>query len=186
MVTIQVFVALILWVLHGHAVNGLAIIESNLENISNANHLEPILSNDKYPSFKLDNSYYKIHTDPQVWNDARKICNNEGGYLAILNTDLEARYLTSLINGLYPYSSLDDSIPNKYFIFIGFHDYFQNGEYVTIDGLNIEKSGFNNWSPGEPSSPGVENCGSIERNGLLNDYFCDAKSIFICEIPAKQ
>ncbi|XP_044743667.1 hemolymph lipopolysaccharide-binding protein-like [Chrysoperla carnea] len=186
MVTIRVFVTLILWLLKGHAVNGLAINETILETNSNATHLEPTSSNNNNLLLRLGNSCYKFHTDPQIWNEARKICISEGGYLAILNTDQEAQYLAALLNGLYPESSLDDSIPDKYWTFIGFHAYFQKGEYVTIDGLNIESSGFNHFSPGEPNNPGVENCGTIGRNGLLNDYFCDRKSIYICEIPAKQ
>ncbi|XP_044736403.1 hemolymph lipopolysaccharide-binding protein-like [Chrysoperla carnea] len=194
MLIFQVFVPFILWILHGDAVHIIndvnedsTINETNEENISNAKHLEPIVSIDHNRLPRLDNSFYKFHVDPQIWNDARNICNSEGGYLVILNSYEESQYITALLNGLYPESSIQDQGVDKTIAYIGFHDLFKTGEYVTIDGLNIERSGFTHWSPGEPSGPGRENCGSIKRkDGLLNDIFCDTKAVYICEIPVHK
>lgn len=32
---------------------------------------------------------HKLHTDAQPWNDARKVCDDEGGHLAIINSKEE-------------------------------------------------------------------------------------------------
>ncbi|KAG8237277.1 hypothetical protein J437_LFUL017473 [Ladona fulva] len=67
--------------------------------------------------------------------------------------------------------------------FVGFHDRFKEGEYVTIFGQPLNETGFTRWaSPDQPNNwGGAENCGSVHRNGGLNDGDCSSKIPFICE-----
>ncbi|XP_044740111.1 hemolymph lipopolysaccharide-binding protein-like [Chrysoperla carnea] len=112
-------------------------------------------------------------------DDARRMCNGEGGYLAIVNSPGEAEFLQTLMN-YYPISCISDA--DKLEAFIGIHDYFQAGRYVTIDGRNIEKSGYQYWNDGEPNNIGDERCGAIYRfNGRLNNLRCHDKHTYICE-----
>lgn len=89
-------------------------------------------------------SYYKFHTDIQTWAQARSICEAEGGYLAIINSEEEASLLVHLMRQ-YPIAILDPAITEKtYYVYIGFHDLFREGEWVTIDGMTMPV--FNNFS----------------------------------------
>lgn len=52
----------------------------------------------------------------------------------------------------------------------------------------MKEAGYDNWSTGyEGSAPqpdnenGNEHCGSMYRDGTLNDVNCDTKAMFICE-----
>ncbi|XP_044727977.1 macrophage mannose receptor 1-like [Chrysoperla carnea] len=130
-------------------------------------------------------SYYKFHTDIQTWAEARSICEAEGGYLTIINSQEEASFLVRLMSQ-YPLAVLDPAITEKeYFIFIGFHDWFRVGEWVTIDGKSLISSGYVHWKLGEPNNAGGwERCGSFYVNGGLNDLNCDFLQPFVCEIPA--
>ncbi|KAH9644682.1 hypothetical protein HF086_011851 [Spodoptera exigua] len=51
-----------------------------------------------------------------------------------------------------------------------------------FSGLTLTETGYNKFSPGEPSNstPG-EFCGSIYRSALLNDLWCERPAAFICE-----
>lgn len=40
---------------------------------------------------------HKLHTSAKSWNEARKICNEEGGHLAIINTLVEEKVSVVLI-----------------------------------------------------------------------------------------
>ncbi|XP_044740078.1 hemolymph lipopolysaccharide-binding protein-like [Chrysoperla carnea] len=58
------------------------------------------INNGYYHQFQ--GGYYKLHTTPQCWNNARSICDAEGAHLAIINSQSEANFLVNLMN---PYSS---------------------------------------------------------------------------------
>ncbi|XP_044737458.1 hemolymph lipopolysaccharide-binding protein-like [Chrysoperla carnea] len=134
-----------------------------------------------YISF--ENSFYKYHRDPQTWAKARQICEVEGGYLAIINSDDEASFLLGMM-AKYPADVLTD-VQSKDFVLLGFHDYFKDREFVTIDGKSMESSGYMHWAPGQPDNAGGnEHCGTLRRSGGLNDFPCETPSPFICEISA--
>ena len=41
---------------------------------------------------------------------------------------------------------------------------------------------YHTWANNEPNNDGGnENCGSLERSGLLNDFPCDIPAAFICQ-----
>jgi len=71
--------------------------------------------------------YYKIHSERKTWHEARKICAQEGGHLAIINSEEESNVLKSIF----------DPVATKLgvaFVLIGFHDLYYEGQYLTVFG----------------------------------------------------
>nr|CAD7585496.1 unnamed protein product [Timema genevievae] len=133
--------------------------------------------------------YYKLHAEAKKWDDARRACTEEGAHLAIVNSEEESKALQKLL----------ESEAKTSFALIGFHDLFTEGAFVTIfvlkcymtnfspTGQPLKDSGFYRWSSAkEPNNSGQEpgeDCGSIHKNGGLNDFNCNAHLPFICELP---
>lgn len=89
---------------------------------------------------KFQNSYYKFHKDSQTWAEARRSCEAEGGHLAILNSIEEEVFLIRLTRQ-YPPPVLNYVAYVNYF-YIGFHDMFEEGDFVTVDGTNHKAKDF--------------------------------------------
>lgn len=74
--------------------------------------------------------------------------------------------------------------------YLGIHDLYQEGEWVTIFGDSLYKTGYARWSDkwgGQPDNgSGKQNCGTLMRDGDLDDVACDVPFAFFCEIPAVQ
>ncbi|XP_046734948.1 hemolymph lipopolysaccharide-binding protein-like [Diprion similis] len=121
---------------------------------------------------------YKVHTRAVSWNDARMTCEEEGGYLAILNSIAEANAVTELLKKSPPITGA----LHTNFASIGFHDLYREGQHVTIHGQTLAKAGFTGWGDGQPDNlSGNENCGALFQSGKLNDVACDTLLGFICE-----
>lgn len=118
---------------------------------------------------------YSFHTTGKNWDEARRICDQEGGHLAIINSETEWRVL----HDLYALAPVINDVVTSDWAFIGFHDRFVEGEFLTIQGKPLESTGFTLWDSSEPS--GNEDCGSISRNGGLNDIYCSYRLAFFCE-----
>jgi hypothetical protein len=71
-----------------------------------------------------------MHTAAEKWDDARRICIQEGTHLLILNSGAEMDAVRS-IWARNP--NISGSIFPDY-IYVGGHDRFNEGEYVTILG----------------------------------------------------
>jgi len=71
--------------------------------------------------------YYKIHTVPKTWHEARQICAQERGHLAIINSEEESKVLQSIFAPVAAKLNVD-------WVFIGFHDLYNEGQYLTIFG----------------------------------------------------
>jgi hypothetical protein len=71
--------------------------------------------------------YYKIHSEPKAWYEARRICAKEGGHLAIINSEEESKVLQSI---LVPVATK----PPALWLFIGFHDLYNEGQYLSVFG----------------------------------------------------
>ncbi|XP_061707738.1 hemolymph lipopolysaccharide-binding protein-like [Cydia pomonella] len=127
-------------------------------------------------------SCYKFHHMTNTWRKALATCHAEGGHLAIINSDTESTVLKELYE-VHPDEVLVGASEYKH-AFIGFRKYEDN-EWATIYGEPLAEAGFTVWNKNEPSKTGyrgLELCGSIHRNGLLNDAPCEDTSAFICEI----
>jgi hypothetical protein len=85
--------------------------------------------------------YYKVHSEPNTWHEARRICALEGGHLAIINSEAESKVLQSIFA---PVAARLKVV----WAFIGFHDRYSEGQYLTIFGKHslsnsIERTEFN-------------------------------------------
>ncbi|XP_069694989.1 hemolymph lipopolysaccharide-binding protein-like isoform X1 [Periplaneta americana] len=135
------------------------------------------------PGYELHKGigYYKLHKDLKKWAEARQICQQEGGHLVIINSEEEDKVLQSM------FAPVAEQLKTQW-AFVGFHDLYTEGQYLTIFDEPLKSTGFYRWSsPVQPNNyngnathPG-EDCGSIHINGGLNDANCEAKIPFICE-----
>ncbi|CAH0719677.1 unnamed protein product, partial [Brenthis ino] len=122
---------------------------------------------------------YKFHAEAKSWVEAYEICFAEQAYLAIINSYAEARILADIFAN-YPSFTIHADHPNT--MSIGIIDWQHNRDWYTIHGESIKDAGYSSWSMGEPSnSDGDEYCGTIFRNGHLNDEPCSKRNVFICE-----
>nr|CAD7259886.1 unnamed protein product [Timema shepardi] len=124
--------------------------------------------------------YYKLHTELSPWEEARRVCAEEGAHLAVVNSKVEMDVILN-IWGRHP--NIMDSYLNS-FAHVGFHDLYTEGNYLTVLGDSLLSTGFVPWGTNEPNnvggSPG-EDCGSLLRDGKLNDINCDTKLAYFCE-----
>lgn len=70
--------------------------------------------------------------------------------------------------------------------YIGIHDYFEEGDWVTVLDDPLSSTGFNKWSDkwgGQPDNAGIQNCGVLVVDGDLDDVHCDQELSFFCELP---
>ncbi|PSN47172.1 hypothetical protein C0J52_14726 [Blattella germanica] len=121
---------------------------------------------------------YKIHNVKKNWTLAKEVCEHEGSHLMIINSEREVQSLDNLIE------NNNNSCDNKIF-WIGIHDQYLEGEYITIFNETLESIGFSSWYPGDPDGSTNYNCGyyryeSTYKKGL-RDGRCSSHLCFICE-----
>ncbi|XP_076278558.1 hemolymph lipopolysaccharide-binding protein-like [Lasioglossum baleicum] len=129
---------------------------------------------------------HKLHTRSVPWHVGRRICREEGGHLAIINSRDEARLLAELLNNAgYIKGAAQPNIAN-----IGIHSHFAPMEWVTVLDDALTATGFNKWSDqwgGQPDNAENENCGTyvLEDEGLA-DVNCSMELPFFCELPIEE
>ncbi|XP_045448529.1 macrophage mannose receptor 1-like [Melitaea cinxia] len=135
------------------------------------------------PEYALDirtGSCYKFHRVPRTWSRAFMTCTAEGGQLAIINSETESTVIKEIFAKNPP-----ASMPGNFWkevAFMGFHDWGEHGEFLTIEGDTLTEAGFAKFSPGEPNNATTgEFCGAVYRNGMYDDLWCENKYAFICE-----
>ncbi|KAJ0176909.1 hypothetical protein K1T71_006918 [Dendrolimus kikuchii] len=127
-------------------------------------------------------SCYKFHNHAQTWNRAFMICAAEGAHLAIMDTAVETQVLKEIFtkypqNKIYGVSSFKDDA------FVGILDWGVPGVWTTIHGESLDHlidTGVISWDNEQPNDVG-QSCGSIGKNGSLNDFWCQVPAPFICE-----
>ncbi|XP_063619072.1 C-type mannose receptor 2-like [Cydia splendana] len=124
-------------------------------------------------------SCYKVHRSPLNWTRAFVACAREGGHLAVINSIMEAQIIATLWNNARPHFVAGKY--NRDIAFLGFKTIENKFQWMTIHGQTLAAAGYNRWSDGQPDNPGVQNCGAMFRNGLLDDNNCDNTLPFICE-----
>ncbi|XP_046737162.1 hemolymph lipopolysaccharide-binding protein-like [Diprion similis] len=118
---------------------------------------------------------YKLHTREVPWNKARTTCEEEGGHLVILNSVSEAKKDSELYNK----AGRVTGSAYLFLVSVGFHQFYEEGQFVTIHGQTLAKAGFSEWLDREPdSSDAGQQCGSLERTGRLCDHGCSAPLAF--------
>lgn len=126
---------------------------------------------------------HKLHTRSVPWHVARRICTEEGGHLAIINSREEARVLSEMLNQAGNIKgAAQPNIAN-----IGIHTHFSPMEWITVLDDSLTTTGFNKWSDlwgGQPDNSPDEKCGTyvLEDEGLA-DVNCNMDLPFFCELP---
>ena len=85
------------------------------------------------PDYKFNpslSSYYKFHRTGRTWDEARRICQEEGSHLAVVNSEQEAKFLANFLSD----PSRQINVQHTDQVSIGFHDRFIKGEYLTVLG----------------------------------------------------
>ncbi|XP_066993598.2 hemolymph lipopolysaccharide-binding protein [Anabrus simplex] len=130
-----------------------------------------------------DHGYYKLHVTGQTWQRARLTCAGEGTHLIILNSEEEA----AAIKKLFTQHPKFNSTTSHDSAFAGFHDIYDEEEYLTIFGETLKETGYTHWALGQPDNHGAsqvspgEDCGGVNRQGELVDLNCEEQHAFICE-----
>lgn len=77
-----------------------------------------------------------------------------------------------------------------YNAFIGIHDQFEEGDWITVMDESINKTGYIRWQEGLPNNyqfyDGTEvdaDCGTINDKGEFLDVYCGKKYRYFCELP---
>nr|CAD7394737.1 unnamed protein product [Timema cristinae] len=76
--------------------------------------------------------YYKLHTELNTWEEARRVCAEEGAHLAVINSKVE---MDVILNIWSRHPKIMDSYLNSY-AHVGFHDLYTEGNYLTVLGKN--------------------------------------------------
>ncbi|PSN36100.1 Hemolymph lipopolysaccharide-binding protein [Blattella germanica] len=121
--------------------------------------------------------YYKFHRKAKSWYEAKNICENEGGHLAIFNSDQEVQILKLM--------TAKQICKDKSY-WIGFHDEYQEGTYVTIFNDTLKSAGYTKWYTNQPYQGKTWNCGCFSYHSVTNDFglgtsACTNDLPFICE-----
>ncbi|KAL0116189.1 hypothetical protein PUN28_011206 [Cardiocondyla obscurior] len=129
---------------------------------------------------------HKLHTRAATWNNARKFCNEEGGQLAIINSIAEEHMLLEIFNHSGPIKGA--AYPDA--AFLGIHDLYAEGDWVTVSGDSLAKAGYTRWSDkwgGQPDNGGgKQHCGALMKEGGMDDVACDVPFPFFCELPVMR
>jgi hypothetical protein len=84
---------------------------------------------------------YSFYTIGKNWDEARRICDQEGGHLAIINSEAEF----TVLQDLYKLVPVTNNVDTNSWAFIGLHDRFVEGEFLTIQGKRARSLPVSNW-----------------------------------------
>ncbi|CAH2106806.1 unnamed protein product [Euphydryas editha] len=130
-------------------------------------------------------SCYKFHRVLRTWSRAFMTCTAEGGHLAIINSETESTVILEIF-AEYPSDSIRGTSWQDV-AFMGYHDWGEHGEFLTIEGDTLLEAGFDKFSSGQPNNlTGGQFCGAVSRDGMYNDFWCETKLAFICEKSAER
>ncbi|ESO89786.1 hypothetical protein LOTGIDRAFT_164820 [Lottia gigantea] len=133
----------------------------------------PVLSSCPNGYDEHDGSCYAVVPIKTTWPEASTYCGAIGGYLSVVDGDVERNYLKNYINNKY------GTLYNYYWI--GGHNYI-DGSWSwgsrPIDNIK--------WNPGDPTGRVGEKCLMMvqKTDYLFSDFECDAKNAFLCEARA--
>ena len=118
---------------------------------------------------------HKLHKRKMKWNQARKSCMDEGGLLVIINSVEEEALLMNWAKR--------EKVESTW---LGVHDQFEEGDWVTLTGQTLDAAGYDKWSTVWPNQPdnygGRQNCGVLTKEGGIDDIECDLSFPYFCEI----
>ena len=72
------------------------------------------------------------------------------------------------------------------FTWVGVHDHFEEGDWVTLTGESMEAAGYARWTTRWSDQPddndGTKNCGLLVEEGGLTDAKCNVPHPYFCKI----
>nr|XP_022315237.1 adhesion G protein-coupled receptor L3-like [Crassostrea virginica] len=117
---------------------------------------------------------YMFNKKVATWEEARQVCQDEGGYLASMSSKLEAVKVLLNIHPLIRTASM------KHW-WLGLSLNKTIAKWKWEDGSDLQTNVIA-WKPGEPNnSLRDERCGEMNIQGRLNDQKCNTLNPFICE-----
>ncbi|KAK7788271.1 hypothetical protein R5R35_000123 [Gryllus longicercus] len=121
--------------------------------------------------------YFRAATHALSWTAARDACARDGAALAFAQSQEEAHMLATQFN-------FDVSGTHvKNLAWYGASDHAEEGNYVTVTGLTLGKTGYASFSQGTPHGGTERNCIYIMNStGLLVDGFCKTPIAYICKV----
>ncbi|KAI5646938.1 lectin c-type domain-containing protein [Phthorimaea operculella] len=123
-------------------------------------------------------SFYKIHTLPTTWQEAKKKCGAEGAVLWHPKDEDEVDTVIAFWN-----QTQQQNIAK---VFVGLSDLFTEGVFLTVDGQSTLDV-YSNWGVGQPDNyEGIEHCVQIRWDRTLNDAPCNGKYRYICKKALKD
>ncbi|XP_011341208.1 hemolymph lipopolysaccharide-binding protein-like isoform X1 [Ooceraea biroi] len=147
--------------------------DNNLNIKPDNKHTEKLKKNDYLITPGI--GAHKLHSRKVTWNKARQACIQEGGHLAIINSALEEMILIHMLQ--------DKNVTAGW---LGLHDFYEEGDWVTILDESLESTGYTRWTtkwPNEPNNAGGDqNCATLITWGGMADIKCDLSYSFFCEI----
>ncbi|XP_069673030.1 hemolymph lipopolysaccharide-binding protein-like [Periplaneta americana] len=120
--------------------------------------------------------YYKLHRAAKKWVQAMDTCKTENAHLLIINSDKEAK----AIQRVWLRHPKNFSDWRDHWVFVGIHDQFEEGKFITVFSQSLNDTGYTKWSQ-EPSRGRAENCGISNVKGEYGDADCAETMAFICE-----
>nr|BAG54785.1 low-expression lectin 2 [Bombyx mori] len=124
-------------------------------------------------------TYYRLNDLATNWDQARQICEAEGTYL----------FIPDSLDEMESFKLLMSNMKAQYTgIFMGLHDKFSDGNFVTLKGESIAGTTIELlWAQGSPDNVnGTEHCVVMTREGLLDDRPCDDIYPFVCKILGSE
>uniref|UniRef100_A0A914XXC5 C-type lectin domain-containing protein n=1 Tax=Panagrolaimus superbus TaxID=310955 RepID=A0A914XXC5_9BILA len=122
---------------------------------------------------------YALFQESYEWAMAEERCTIDGAHLASIHSTDEAMFVANLG------ADKDDCYRST--VFIGFHTEDNNTHWRWTDGTSFD---YANWSPGNPTLPGIRNCGTFllankcnSNAGQFVNAVCDGvMPKFICKM----
>ncbi|XP_074109039.1 hemolymph lipopolysaccharide-binding protein-like, partial [Cotesia typhae] len=123
---------------------------------------------------------YTFHTTPATFEEAKGICRQAGGSLAVVTSQEAEDEMLKIWRRSGPVENPTHGLRSQ--AFIGIHSLNVKGHWETIDG---ESPKYINWSQDwagerQPSSPSIQKCGSLLKQGKMDDVECYFKLGFFC------
>ncbi|AEE09593.1 lectin [Cotesia vestalis bracovirus] len=123
---------------------------------------------------------YTFHSTPATFDEAKSICKQEGGSLAVVTSQEAEDEMLRIWRRSGPILNPTNGL--KLQAYIGIHSLNKEGHWETIDG---ESPRYINWSQDwaggrQPSTPSVQKCGSLLKQGGMDDVECYFKLAFFC------
>uniref|UniRef100_A0AC35GI39 C-type lectin domain-containing protein n=1 Tax=Panagrolaimus sp. PS1159 TaxID=55785 RepID=A0AC35GI39_9BILA len=142
---------------------------------------KPKSCTDSWTFYETTGFCYKVFIENATWLEAEERCKVDYAHLASIHNSNENNFITQLAT--FHQSDCDWSKEP----WIGLITEDENKQWKWTDGTPFD---YNNWLPGQPDYPGIENCGemiitsqcSIWTPGTFNNWPCKTLNArFVCK-----